>query len=382
MKGTKTEVSPGVWQLRVYVGRRPNGTPVQVRRTVHGGVRKADSELAAMVTKADKGKLRLSSGGPTVEAVIADYFERCELEGLSPTTMREYRRLAEKVVIPALGNVRAEKLTPKQLNALYATLLETGNNDAGKGNKATTVRRVHALISASLAYAVKQEQLEHNVARLATPPKVKKAKVEGPNPNEAKKILRTAEASDPLMAALLRVSYNTGARRGELCALRWSDVNWSKKTLTIARSVYETEGGGWGEKGTKADTDPLVLPLGSDTLKALRRYRKDVEKMAQGLELQIPDNTFMFSLSPTGTEPVRPDYVTKRAISISEAAGVRSHLHTLRHSVATDAAARFDPTTVSHRLNHSDQTVTLKFYTNHDETRDRELAEYLDARLR
>ncbi len=94
MKGTKNQVSPGTWRLRVYVGRRPNGTPIQVTKTVRGGVRTADRELAQMVTKASKGKLASSTA--TVATVLADYFEHCELEGRSPTTMREYKRIADK----------------------------------------------------------------------------------------------------------------------------------------------------------------------------------------------------------------------------------------------------------------------------------------------
>jgi len=73
LKGTKTEVAPGVWRLRVYAGRRPNGTPIQITKTVRtgdgrpgSGARAADRTLAKMVAEVDNGKR--ASGTITVNS--------------------------------------------------------------------------------------------------------------------------------------------------------------------------------------------------------------------------------------------------------------------------------------------------------------------------
>ena len=183
MRGTKTEISPGVWRLRVYVGRRANGTPIQVTKTVRAPLPKgaksrrpgsgkslADKELASLVNKAGKGQLRQTGSGPTVAQVLADYIELCELRKRSRTTIREYERIADNVLIPELGHIRAQALSAKHLNRLYADL-------GMRGNKATTVRRVHALISASLKQAKKVGDLERNVALDADLPAVEAAGV-------------------------------------------------------------------------------------------------------------------------------------------------------------------------------------------------------------
>ena len=86
VRGTRTEVAPGKWRLRVYIGRRPDGSPIQVSRTVHGGVRAADRELASMVSAATKGKL--SGGTETVQQLLELWGEHCEEQGRSPTTIR------------------------------------------------------------------------------------------------------------------------------------------------------------------------------------------------------------------------------------------------------------------------------------------------------
>jgi hypothetical protein len=135
------EVRPGVWRLRVYAGRRPNGSPIQVRKTVYGGVRIAERELAKLVNSVDSGKIVADVG--TFGELLDRWLEHCEALGRSPTTLREYRRIAEKVIRPDLGRLKLSKLTAAHLDRLYQKLTENGAKPA-------TVRRVHALIGASL----------------------------------------------------------------------------------------------------------------------------------------------------------------------------------------------------------------------------------------
>ena len=151
MRGTKTEVSPGVWRLRVYAGRRPQGTPIQITETLYGpdkkegsGSRLADRRLAKMVSDVSSGKL--GSGVETFGRSSTAGWTIAIPSGRSPTTMKKYRQIVAAVVRPELGNVRLSKLTAGHLDKLYAKLTE-------KGNKATTIRRVHALIGAALDQA-------------------------------------------------------------------------------------------------------------------------------------------------------------------------------------------------------------------------------------
>src|SRR5579875_1605986 len=98
MKGTKTEVRPGVWRLRVYVGRRPNGTPIQVTKTIDttegktvkpgSGVRRAEAELAAMVAKLEGGT---AGSATTVGGLLDRFIAHAEAIGRAPTTTVKYR---------------------------------------------------------------------------------------------------------------------------------------------------------------------------------------------------------------------------------------------------------------------------------------------------
>ncbi len=379
MHGSKTEVAPGVWKLRVYAGRRPNGTPIQISKTVHApepktgaGARLADRELAKLVAEVSLGKV--SAGRETVGTLLDLWLNHCESIGHSPTTMRKYHQLADAVVRPELGKVRLSKLTARQLDNLYSKL-------TARGNKPLTVRRLHTVISAMLAQGERWDMVDYNVARKASPPPVHAQQIKAPSVEQVRAIITEAEKVEPMLAAMLFIGALTGARRGELCALRWSDLDWQAGVLTIERSVYDTNGSGWGEKPTKTHQ---VRRVGLDevALEVLRGHRAQVDQLARDLGLKVPPNAFIFSRSPVGSEPVRPDVVTKFVPRIAKAAGVDTHLHALRHFSATQLiAGGHDVRTVAGRLGHADAAVTLRVYSHVLPERDREAAAALGRTL-
>jgi integrase len=90
----------------------------------------------------------------------------------------------------------------------------------------------------------------------------------------------------------------------------------------------------------------------------------------------------VFSRSPAGLEPIRPDVLTKFTKRVADKAGVDTHLHALRHFSATQGiAAGVDPVTVGARLGHADPSVTLRVYSHAVQQRDRELAVILGRTL-
>jgi integrase len=381
MNGTKTEVAPGVWRLRVFVGRNANGSPVQRSKTLHtgdknakpgSGTRLADRELANMIAEASTGSG--ATGTETVGQLLDQFLKHAESLGRSPTTLREYHRIAETVLRPELGKIKLGKITAHDLDRLYAKL-------TARGLKPTTIRRVHALIGAALHQAERWDLVDRNVSLRATPPPVHAAEVTAPDPGEVQRILEVAEEVEPALAGLLLLAALTGARRGELCALRWSDIDWQAATLSIARSVYEMAGGGWGEKSTKTHQARLI---GLDELgiEVLRRQRASVDELAEELDVTVAADAFVFSRSPAGIEPIRPDVLSKFTKRVADKAGVTTHLHALRHFSATQAiAAGFDAVTVGARLGHADPSITLRVYSHAVQQRDRELAASLGRTL-
>jgi integrase len=141
-------------------------------------------------------------------------------------------------------------------------------------------------------------------------------------------------------------------------------VDWRSGLLTIARSVYEVDGGGWGEKATKRH-QVRRLSLDEVGLAVLRRHRSSVEALAVDLNLKVRRDGFIFSRSPMGSEPIRPNVVIHFMANLSKTLGFKTHLHAIRHFSATELIAQgHDVRTVAGRLGHADASITLRVYSS------------------
>jgi integrase len=346
---------------------------VLVTRTVYGperkpgsGARLADSELAKLVAEIAQGKIGANAAEP-LSTFLKEWLQHLETLGRSPTTLREYGRIVEKIVNPELGRVKLSKVSARHLDDLYAKL-------TARGLKPTSVRHVHTLLSAALHQAERWGLVDVNVARRAQPPPVHAQQVSAPEVETVRAMVAKAEESDPMLAALLLLGAATGARRGELCALRWTDFDAKSGTLTIARSVYQIADKGWAEKPTKTHQVRRVA-LDDFAVSILRAHRDQVDLLADQLGIAAESDAFMFSRSPAGLEPVRPNVVTDFTVRMAKAVGVDSHFHELRHFSATQLIADgHDVRTVAGRLGHADPSVTLRVYAHALPEQDRKAA--------
>jgi integrase len=358
-----------VWRLRAYAGERrskkdPTKTvPVQVRETFKGSERDADKALAKLVAKVDRTKLTTSTT-ETVGDLLTRWIDQCEAWGYSPETTRKYRSMAENVLRPKLGNVKLSKLTAEHLDRLY-------NELSTIGMKPTTIRKHHNLMSGALSQAVKWRLVSYNEAKLATPPRDSRAEViDVPSPAEVLAMVAAADSlDDPTQATVVYLLAHTGARRGEVCALRWTDVDFDNDALTIARSLDVQPGQHWTEKDTK-NHQVRVVYLGVGCVARLRQH--------QDLVGDVPPDGFVFSRTD-GADPINPTTVSKFVTKVAKKANVKAHTHSLRHAAATQAiAAGYDVVTVAGRLGHADPSVTLRVYSHQVAERSKELAAALD----
>ena len=284
--------------------------------------------------------------------------------------------MTEKVVRPEFGDIELKALTAYDLNSFYGRLRRRA-----RPLSPASVRRVHALLSAALHQGEKWGWVDRSVARQASPPPVRSEEPDTPMADEVQRIVAEADRSDSVMAALLATGALTGARRGELCALRWSDLDPAAAVLTIGRSVFDAPGGGWGEKDTKTHQ---VRRVGLDevALGVLELHRERVEDRARDAAVSVRPDGFIFSRSPAGLEPVRPDFVTKFTLRVANKLGFKLTLKALRHFSATEmVAAGVDVRTVAGRMGHADPSMTLRVYSHRRAQRDREAAAILGKTL-
>jgi len=215
----------------------------------------------------------------------------------------------------------------------------------------------------------------------ASPPKIRRREINPPAIEDIGTLLDAADAYDPEFGALLRLLTATGARRGELCGLRWSDLDRGSPTLSIGRSVASVAGG-TVVKDTKTHAARRIA-LDDDTIAILDRQRERLEHRASVCELEFNEDGYVFTRTADGSDPLHPDTITKtfaRVCKQAEFKGVR--LHDLRHLHATQLLAAGVPVrTVSGRLGHANAATTLNVYAHFLEASDREAADVIGELL-
>ena len=169
---------------------------------------------------------------------------------IAPTTVSSYRAAMDRYILPALGKLPVRQVDAATLDAFYAQLRTRGGKD-GRPLKASTVHEVHAVLSGALKQAVVWGWIGHNPAKLATAPSVQKADVQPPQAEDAARLLSAAMAEDPELGLFLRLAVVLGARRGELCALRWPDVDFDRGEVLIAGNVVRVPRQALVHKDTK-----------------------------------------------------------------------------------------------------------------------------------
>ena len=300
------------WELRAYVGKDPvTGREKYKTLTFRGGKRAAEAELARFVTEVSGGGH--GAGDTTLAELIQRWLELVQ-DDLSPSTVRGYERIIRCYINPAVGKVHLNKLRTDQLDRFYAHLRESGGAD-GSPLSPATVRQTHAVIRRALNQAHRWGWIASNPAALATPPRVRTRPVSPPDPSQVLELIDEAERLDPDMACFLLLAATTGARRGELCALRWSDIDLDLGTAVIARSLVEGQGSELLEKDTKTHASRRVA-LDDASIRELLRHHEQCRQRAAACRSAPRKSAHVFSLDPDGRRPWVPNEVTKRFIRI------------------------------------------------------------------
>ena len=147
------------------------------------------------------------------------------------STWRRYEIIVRVQLVPYLGQLRLARMQPADLSAAYAKMLDAGLSPR-------TVGHVHRLLGRALRDAEIAGLVARNVCRLLRPPRVAATEMQAFDAEDARALLRAAEGDR--LAALYHVALTSGAREGELLALRWGDLvgNGMRVARTLARTRH------------------------------------------------------------------------------------------------------------------------------------------------
>ncbi len=325
MAGSIQQRGDRSWRLTVYVGY---DTKARKRRyatkTVHGTKRDAERALAKFVTEVADGG-RVATAPISVEKVLTQWLAGRESR-LAPSTVDRYR-VAIKLIPEAIQKMPVAKLRAHHVEDLYADLLASGQSGS-------SIRKVHWALRQSLAWAHKRGLTGLIATQGVDLPPLGERKPDPPESTDVRKVVEHLLATDPDWGTLIAVVAWTGCRRGEVCGLRWEDVDLEGKNVLIRRAVVAIPGG-VEVKGTKTG-EVRRLAIGPRTTKLLKAHRKRCDKRAAACGATIEESAYVFSPDAAGRRPYNPHTITRTFVDACKAAGVPPiRLHDLRHHSAT-----------------------------------------------
>lgn len=361
--GKLTEVRPGVWKCRVYVGTIDGREVVRSRTFKASSRRAAEREAEAIRTQLRNDRAVKAARSAHLAGLVDEWFE-IQQSKCSPTTIYRITPIVTRIK-DRLGHIRVDELGPRDIERFYAWLRTTPQpahrNHRGpkKPLSESTVHHHHRVLSAVLNMGERWGKVTASPARKVDPPKRGTARVEPPTTEQIGAVVNLCpDTWGPVFAFAAR----TGMRRGEICAARWA--NLTPAGLTVVGAIVK-DGDRLVEKTTKT-RKPRTVELDAETRVMLEAVRVKLEHEAETRGKKLAGAAYLFpdmTADATGRRPLHPDHLSSAWRAYADRAGVTARFHDLRHHAATYYLARgVAVNDVANMLGHAQASTTVNVY--------------------
>lgn len=334
----------GRWEGRYIADRRPDGRAHY--RSVYGATY-SDVRRKLANQREENQKQQLRGCTMTVNELLAHW--QSENNHIKSTSRERYRALIQKHIKPELGAHRVCDLTEEILNNFVDQKLKLGRLDGKGGLAPKTVNDICVVVRSALKLA--RRKYRYSGKEEIRTPAIKPKKIEIFSNWECSKI-STAVLHNPTIDHLAYIlCLETGIRLGEVCALRWSDIDFANGLLHIRRTAYRVNYGGYTElviQTPKSTSAERTIPLTAKMLSLLRPLEK---------------TGYLLTGKETPMEPRTMQYRFQRFL---RSLGIPNrNYHILRHSCATRCVEHgMDIKSISEILGHANVQTTLRMYVH------------------
>lgn len=341
------------YKVKISMGKDENTGKYLARWfTVRGSRTVAENRLAELIHQYNIGALS-KPGKVTIGQYLNKWLAEYVKPNLSAKGYERYEGIVRVHLAPALGNIHLTQLTPGRIQRLYIDKLEAGLAPR-------TVRYHHVIMHKALSTALKWGMVSRNVADGADIPRAGQPEINTWDAFEVSKFLESAKGSQ--YYPLFYTALYTGARRSELLALRWQDIDFIYSQIYISRGLHQL-----GKRiiftqpKTKKSRRTIALP--PSAFLVLEAYRKAKEVECAMLGTTLKDSDLVFSALG---KPFRPNSVSRAFSNMAVKAGVKPiRFHDCRHTHASLMLKQgVHPKVVQERLGHSTISVTLDTYSH------------------
>ena len=395
MIGSKIKLKNGKYRLFVSDGHNAKGQKVRHTRVVTAASDgEAERKLAAFYAEV-KGKKAVMNKRITFKAFYVVWKDRHAPE-LSPTTRANMEADIEDRLIPWFGQMNLSKITERTIgNFLHELRTDNDRHDKRAGPLSpATIHKFYRMLRAMLNRAVDWGYLSEN-------PCNKLPKEERPQPHYKKRVILQDDqlknflntlfalkdtARNTKYKLLVYLSLMCGTRRGELFALKWSDVDWENRQIRISKSLYKLTKKPAATKTPKTDESNRIIYVDDRAIKLLEHHHKHQQLWLKKRKLTNKDDYLFLAVEQTGTSGIakvaNPSGFYHWLRNFMRKNGLQEiPLHSLRHMTATYAlASGADLVSVQKIMGHT-KISTTEIYLHSLEESKKKTADIISKNL-
>ena len=345
----------GRWEGRIVVGHKDDGTPIF--KSVFAKTQKELMPKLHETISDYRGVELTEQGSITLEEWLERWITEYAEPTLRPSTVSSYRGMTKNHIVPALGSRQIRSITRKDVQKLYNQLRHkkalVNGHESDRTIAPSYVTRIHMMLHEAMDAAERAHLIPYNPTAGTTLPKQKKPPMKVLNGEQLETFME-AIRDEPMWYDFFYTEITTGLRLGEICGLKWDDLDETTGKLRVRRSIRIGPGGALqiGETKTEKGTRSILLP--PSTLHLLKERKK--KAMTE----------WIFPSLLTPEKPTLPHAAYQRLKDILKGAGLPDiRFHDLRHTFATHAlTSGVDAKTLSGILGHTNASFTLDTYTH------------------
>ena len=346
------------WLITVEQGFDVFGNRDRKTKTIYGTL--ADAKLAdAELTQKYYHKGNVANVKELTFEEYAEAFIKQIEKNVGITTINNYKRLLRNIT-PLIGHCKLSKITPQMLNNMYSKL-KIGKN--GKELSYNSMYDYYKIINVMFNQAIFWEFVDNNPNTRANKPK--KAKIERKfyDLEQVKQLLSCLDNEPIKYKALITLALDSGARRGEIAALKWDDIDFNNRTLKIDNSL-KVVNGVMDEKNAKTLSSNRTIILSEATINVLREYKEWQDNYKNELGKKWQNENRVFTDDTGGY--MNPSTCYKIFTKITKKYGLEHiRFHDLRHTSASVLIHKgINFKAVSERLGHASINITYDIYTH------------------
>ena len=297
------------------------------------------------------------ASGVTVREFLERFVDYKEESGtIEPSTVRSYRG-ETRLICKYIGNEKLVDVNIATVNDWMASMTKDGY--APK-----SVAKPFRLLKQAMKWAVAQDLLMKNPCDFCKPPKRVKTPINALNREDRTRMLQLARKAQPQpLGIAIEIALTTGMRRGEVCALRWSDLN-DDRSINVSHALGNGPGGFY-EKEPKTQSSARTIPLTKRLFEVLRAMRSDSRRVLG--EFGLSADPYILGTQEPVSRPYNPSILGKEFAAFCKMNGFDCTFHDLRHTFATMMiGAGTDVRTVASYLGHASVSMTLDIYADVD----------------